>query len=204
MRSDNARTKSVRAAALPCGVSFAIVVFLAVLFAPSASATTSLFTDTRICESGFCQALSVYGVLKGESSTTLTLNGSGNAWALSDIGVGSGSDFTKSGSNTANGLIDFADAVVANSSCSGSRNYCGIGSFNVTPTNSHASRVNQAQVQLDSIITKLNTYNTGTLGTFGATGTIECGNHPRSFKGLPKYHQLLAKRQHYVELAEAV
>jgi hypothetical protein len=167
----------------PFGWAAVAVLFFIGLLTPSASANTSIFSDSRTCTAPYnvCQALSFYGVLKGANSNVLTINGSNTPWTLGDIGVGSGTDLTKTGSNTAT-IIDFADAVVTNSSCTGSNNYCGTGSFNVTPTNTNASRVNSALSQLDDLITQLETYNTGTPGTFGVTGTIDVETTPGALK----------------------
>jgi PEP-CTERM motif len=178
MRLDRMNSAVVRG-----GPTFGLAAFaLLFAFAPSASANASIFTDSRICTTTACTALSLYGVVKGANSSLFTVDGSNTAWNLTDIAVGSGSDLTKSGAGNTATIIDFADAVVANSSCTGSNNYCGTGSFNVTPTNSNAARVNQAQTDLDTIITKLATYNTGSPGTFAATGTIDVETTPGALK----------------------
>jgi hypothetical protein len=168
-----------------------VAAFLLFAFAPSAEANASIFTDSRICTTTACTALSLYGVVKGTGSSLFTVDGSVGAWNLTDIAVGGG-DLTKSGASNTASIIDFANPVVTGTSCAGSNNYCGTGSFNVTPTNSNAARVNQAQTDLDTIITKLATYNTGSPGTFAATGTIDVETTPgalRIYRNTSSYTQ---------------
>lgn len=171
--------KAVRGRRPGSNVVRAFQLFL-LLFSSSAFANTSLFQDSRVCTLSFpyCKELSMFGVLVGNTADTLTLNGNASGgWSINGgIAIGTTSNFNRGTStNTANGLVDFADAVVYNSTncdATGSTNYCGAGTLNGTTASQNASRVNSAESQLDSIITQLLTYNTGTPGALPNSGTL--------------------------------
>lgn len=156
-------------------------------FAPAASANTTLFGDDRICGAQNCAALSQFGLLVGTTSDLLTLTADWNI--SSGIAIGTSSNFNRgAGANTASGPIDFADAVVYNSTncnATGSTNYCGAGTLSgTTPSNTNATRVNDAQSQLDAILTVLGGggFNTGN-GTTTALPTSGTQNITTGLSG---------------------
>jgi hypothetical protein len=156
-----------------------LLLLFVVLLAPTASANTSVFSDSRTCWQPDCQALSYFGLLAGTSSDTLKLNPD---WTIhSGIAVPSTSNLDRgSGAVTADGLIDFASPVVydsTNCNATGSTNYCGTGTLSgTTPSNTNAARVNSAVTQLNSILNVLSTstFNTGN-GTVTALPTSTSG-----------------------------
>jgi hypothetical protein len=188
MSSSTASSGKAVRATVPFRWTGAILLFLA-LFAPSASANTNLFYDSRTCtlSLAYCQSLSYYGVLTGTTDDTLNING---GWTFNaGIGVGTTSNLSKTGSNTANELVDFADTVVTNSNCTGTRNFCGAGTLSGTsPTNANATRVNTAEDALDNILSILagSAFNTGngTVPTLPNSGllNIQSGITPGDIK----------------------
>jgi hypothetical protein len=109
------------------------VLFFALLatFAASfpAAANTTIFTSAgSTCTATLpCWELSNFGLLTGQNDT-LTLSGS----TIQDsVGVVSGGKLTVTGTNTLSGgnIVDFADTVTRNSSCT-SANLCGAGTLN--------------------------------------------------------------------------
>jgi len=95
----------------------------------SAAANTTIFTSAgSTCTAALpCYELSAFGLLTGQNDT-LTLSGS----TIKDyVGVVSGGKLTVSGTNTlsAGNIVDFADTVTRNSSCT-SANLCGAGTLN--------------------------------------------------------------------------
>src|SRR5262252_4752803 len=93
------------------------VVLCLLSFAPTARANTSVFTDSRTCSTGwpnYCSSLSNFGLLTGDTTDLLTINSSSTAgWTFNGgIGVGTTSELSSTGSlNTANSIVDFANAV---------------------------------------------------------------------------------------------
>lgn len=140
-----------------------------------AAANTTVFTNTATCTitGHLCKALSQFGVLTSTSSDTLSING---GWTFGGgIGVGTTDKLSKSGTNTANGIVDFSDAVTSGTSCT-TNNFCGGGTWSGTQPVRNQTAVTSAESQLSTIMTALNgsTFNTGngTTTSLSTTGTL--------------------------------